>query len=134
MACRISYTGLNKIDAPEYCLDSRYQFSRAIRLAEIIVGPQFQTNQAVDFLDTRRGHNDGYIRKGTRLIADFQTVPAGEHKVQHHQIRLMLPHPWNDFTTIVQPLGFITRFREVFHHYLGELWLILNNQYGSVFH
>ena len=59
-------------------------------LGDVIVGTQFQAEDAVGVLDAGREHDDGQVGQGGVAAHDAGDVPAvaaGQHQVEHHQVR-----------------------------------------------
>ena len=68
-------------------MDARQQFARIERFAQVVVGANFQSNDAVHILAFGCQHDDGgAVIGGTQASADRQTVLAGHHQVQYDQV------------------------------------------------
>src|SRR5581483_3266035 len=66
---------------------TRYDFARGERFANIIVGAQFESDDAVDFIGARRQHNDGNVAllapQGAR---DLESVDGRQTHVEYHRV------------------------------------------------
>jgi len=61
---------MHGLDAAQDGLHPRHDFARTVRFADVVVGPQFQSEQTIDFLDPGRGHDDGHPAEAADLPAD----------------------------------------------------------------
>jgi hypothetical protein len=78
---------------PQDRLHTRDHLARVERLRHVIVGANFESNNLVDVIATRRKHQDRYIMIPPDFTADLEPVHAGHHQVQHHHRRLHLLEP-----------------------------------------
>lgn len=73
--------------APEHGFDPRDDFTRRKRFADVIIGAELQSDDAIDFVRARRKHDDWDVAllaaQGTR---DFESVNGGKPNVQDHDI------------------------------------------------
>ncbi len=67
-------------------------FTRAVGFADVIVRANFEAQQAVDFFDFCRHHDNRHVGEATNFPAQGQAVGAGEHQIQQDQIRRRLAH------------------------------------------
>lgn len=63
--------------------DPRQQFTRRERLGEVVIGPHFQTDHAIDLVALRRQHQDRDVVVRAQPSADRQPVLARQHQIQH---------------------------------------------------
>ena len=78
------------LEAAQHRLDPRHQFARAERFWDVIVGAQFQSENAVGFPAFRRQKNDrggGQRRNLPDLAAQLEAVFARNHDVENEQRR-----------------------------------------------
>ncbi|OIQ63275.1 hypothetical protein GALL_551850 [mine drainage metagenome] len=66
------------------------QFARAERLGQIVVGADFEADHPVDFLATRRQHQDGHIALPAQFTRESQSILPRQHQVEDHRLRLDL--------------------------------------------
>lgn len=68
--------------------DARHQFARHEGLAQIIVGPHFQANDAVDLVGARRQHQhrDACPLAGAQGTEQRQAVFARQHQVKDNKV------------------------------------------------
>lgn len=69
--------------------DAEDEFAGAERLGDVIVGAEFETQNAVDFGGPGGEHDDGDAGGGgvaAEELADFQAVHLGEHDVEEDEI------------------------------------------------
>ncbi len=55
-------------------------------LAEIVVGPHLEAEDAIDLLAARREHEHGQPALRAQVAADLEAVGAGHHEVEDHQV------------------------------------------------
>jgi hypothetical protein len=69
------------------------QLARVERLAQVVVGADFQADDAVDVLALGGEHDDrGAVVGGAQAAADGQAVLAGHHQVEHDQVGRFAQH------------------------------------------
>jgi hypothetical protein len=77
--------------AAQLRLDARQQLAQAERLDHIVVGAALETGHFIRFLAARREHDDRLAHAvGAQLAAQRQAVAAGQHEIQHDEIRIAL--------------------------------------------
>jgi hypothetical protein len=79
------------------------QFPRAERFGDVIVGPEFQAENAVNLSGLGGEHDDGHLcgcRIASEHFTDFETVHLGQHQVQNDEAG----H---------KPTGFLERFSAI---------------------
>src|SRR5882724_5216125 len=73
--------------ASQHGMDAGQQFARIERLGQVVVGTDFQADDAVHVFDLGGQHDDGRgVAGGAQAAADRQAVFAGQHQVQHDQV------------------------------------------------
>src|SRR5581483_10819548 len=70
---------------PQDGADAGHQLARVEGLGKIIVGAEFQADDAVDILAARREHDHGHFAFAAQLTEYLEAIHAGEHDVEHHQ-------------------------------------------------
>ena len=76
------------LETAQHGLDAGDEFARAEGLGDVVVGAEFETEDAVGFAALRGQKNYGHGGEAGRLAngaADFQTVFAGNHDVEHEE-------------------------------------------------
>src|SRR5271166_4515765 len=76
-------------DAAQYGANARHQLARIERLAEVIVGAQFETDDAIDIVAASGQHQD---RRGARRAEFAQHVEAADarqHDVEYEDFELV---------------------------------------------
>ncbi len=72
---------------PQHRLDAREQFPRVERLGQVIVGADFQPDDAVDVVALGRQHDDRQgFAAAAQALADGEPVLARQHQVEDHQV------------------------------------------------
>src|SRR5271169_5715870 len=76
------------LEAPQHSLDARDEFPRAEGLGDVVVGAEFETEDAVGFAALRGQENYGHGCQAGGLAnsaADFESIFAGDHDVEHEE-------------------------------------------------
>ena len=75
--------------AAEHRTHPRNQLARIERLAEIVIRPDLEADDAVDILFERGKQNDGNARApGSQVPANFEARAVGQHDIEHDEIDL----------------------------------------------
>jgi hypothetical protein len=80
------------LEAAQHGLDAGNQFARAERLGDVVVGAEFEAEDAVGFAALRRQKNDRHRREAGNLAdaaAEFKAVFARDHDVENEQRRAL---------------------------------------------
>ena len=121
-------TGAWRAPAAQDRLDARHQLARAEGLADVIVGAEVETDEAVDLLDARRHHHDRHVAEAAELAADLEPVAAREHQVQENEIGRVRAHPGHDLESICDAMRLEALGPEVIGLERGELGFVLDDQ------
>ena len=78
--------------SPQNRADPRQQFARAEGLRQIVVGAQFEPQDAVRFLARGAGHDHGRAVRVAQTPADRKPVLARQHEIQNDEVGLLLTH------------------------------------------
>ena len=72
----------------QHRVDARDELARIERLGQVVVGAHLEADDAVDVLALGRQHDDRHGLAGAaQAPADGQPVLAGQHQVEHDQVR-----------------------------------------------
>ena len=73
---------------PQHRVDARDELARVERLRQVIVGAHLEADDAIDVLALRGQHDDGRrVARAAQAPAHRQAVLAGQHQVEHEQVR-----------------------------------------------
>src|SRR5258706_1388016 len=72
--------------APQHRADPRHQFAQFAGLCDVIVGAEFQRDDAVDRAGGRRQHDDRDIDAALQIADDGKPVLLRHIEIEHHQI------------------------------------------------
>src|SRR5579872_1662265 len=80
--------GKRSFEAAQYSLDAGYQLTRAERFGNVVIGSEFETEDAISLaaLGGKENYRNG--RKAGRLAdgaAQFESVLAGDHDIEHEK-------------------------------------------------
>jgi hypothetical protein len=71
--------------AAQYRPHPRDDLARTERLADVIVGAELESQQAIDFVHARRDHDDRNRAERSHFATDTDAVLTGQHQVEQHQ-------------------------------------------------
>ena len=72
--------------APQHGADPRHQFTQLTRLCDVIIGPQFQPDDAVDRARRGRQHDHRDICATLQIANNRESVLLRHIEVEHHEI------------------------------------------------
>ncbi len=82
-------------------LHARHQFPRIEWLRQIIVGAEFQPDNAVFILAARRQHQHRQPRLAPHPAQDLEAVHARQHDIQNHQVETAAERRVQPFDAVV---------------------------------
>ena len=109
-------------------LDARDEFAWAEGFADIVVGAERQTEQAIDLGDAGGDDDDRHIRKAAHRLAERGAIEAGQLDVEHHQIRHRPANLGQGARAIVDDLCLVARSDDEVRDQAGQIALVFNNQ------
>lgn len=66
--------------------DAGQQFARREGFGSVVIGPHFQPQNPVNLIRTGGQEQDGNLRSGADMAADFQPAHLGHSDIQHDQV------------------------------------------------
>ena len=69
--------------APQDAAQARHEFARAARLGHVIVGAEFEPDDAVDVVAARGEHEHRQLARCADLRQRFDAVQARHHHIEH---------------------------------------------------
>ncbi len=74
--------------AAQHGVDARDQLARIERLGQVVVGAHLEADDAIDVLALGGQHDDRHrLARAAQAPADREAVFAGQHEVEHEQVR-----------------------------------------------
>src|SRR5690606_26614034 len=126
---------IRRAAAAQHGANPRDDLARAERFADVIVGTEFEAEQAVDLLDPRGEHEDGHRGKGADLPTQGEAVDAGQVDVEKDRIGSLLVDPVQRQIAVVEDAGAETGSEQIVAHQGRQLRLVLDDQHmGSRVH
>ncbi|KAG1394898.1 hypothetical protein G6F59_014097 [Rhizopus arrhizus] len=107
---------------------SRHHFARTERLADVVVGADLQSQQAVDLLHPRGDHDHRHVAAGAQLAAQIHAIALRQHQVQQHQIGLVAREGLDHLAAIIHPFADHARRGQVVAQHGGQARFVLNDQ------
>jgi hypothetical protein len=83
-ACSSGRCSLRR-QSPQHDPDARHQLARGKRLGDVVIGADFQADDAVDLVAARGQENHRHVRELAQLAAYFEAVHVGQADVEHNQ-------------------------------------------------
>jgi hypothetical protein len=115
---------------PKNRLDSQYELSRAEGLGHVVVGSHFETNDAIDFVGSRREHDHGQtngLRVPPKSSTDLDAGEVGQHDVEHQQVRLTPLDLGESGVTIMGDRDFVAGGPQVERNQICQINLVLDD-------
>ena len=106
------------------------QLARVERFAQVVVGADFQSHDAVHVFALGREHDDGRaVAVGAQAAADGQAILAGHHQVEHDDVdRVTLQNPVEGFAVFGQH-DFKAFLHEVTAQQIPDADVVVNDEY-----
>ena len=107
------------------------EFARAERLGEVIVGAEFEADDALGLFGARREHDDWQRRRWlarAQHAAHFQTVDLRQHQVEDEQIRGTRSYGLQRLAPGPDELGREAGFVEIARDELGDVGVVLDDE------
>ncbi len=83
--------GLRRVGSPQHGAQPCGEFARVAGLGQVVVGAQFQTEDAVQRLAAGGQHQHRQVGMvAAQLLEQFQAATVRQHHVEHHGIRCLL--------------------------------------------
>ena len=73
-------------DAPSHRAKASEQFTKTERFCDVVVGSEFEAENSVEFLATRRHHDDRNVADGSQFPEDVATVEVGKTEIEEDHI------------------------------------------------
>ncbi|KAG1592900.1 hypothetical protein G6F46_014504 [Rhizopus delemar] len=80
----------SSVKAPSHRRDARFEFTRAERLGQVVVGAEFPPQHAVGLAAVRGEHDDRPTRAPAVVLEQVQPVAVRQHQVKQHQVVVVL--------------------------------------------
>lgn len=112
--------------------DPQGQLPRTEGLDDVVVGSVLQPDDPIGFLSQRGQHDHRNGGTATQLPAEVQPVHAGQHQIQHQQVRVLRPgqvqpgDPVGGFQYLVPVPG------EVAAQHLTHGLVVINDQHAGL--
>ena len=104
------------------------QFARGKRFWNVIVGPEFQPNDAIRLFSKGSEHQNGGMRVLPQFTEDIKAVHAGKHDVEKDGAKLLALCTLQSFRPRVRKRDLIPKRREVITNQAAQLDVIINDQ------
>ena len=119
---------MRRVGAAQDGLHARHHLARVEGLGQVVVRAQLEAHDAVDVLAPGGEHEDGRLAAPPDLPGDLHAVPAGQHEVEHDEVRV---------DPVVLPKGFVAVARlddreagllQVEAHQLDDVALVIDDE------
>ncbi len=110
------------------------QFPQAERLGDVIVGAQFQPDDAIDLVAAMtRGDDDGNVGLRANLAQEIEAVLLPEPEIEDHEIRLAAGEQARDLIATRRGDGADVVVLEIIRHEVPHGAVILDHETGRRF-
>ena len=115
--------------AAQHRVHAGQQFARVEGLAQVVVGADFQADDAVHVLALGREHDDRRaVVGGAQAPADRQAVLAGHHQVQYDQVGRLAQHQPVEGLAVLGEDDFETFLRQVAAQEVADARVVIHHQ------
>ena len=112
--------------------DARHQFARIEGLAQIVVGAEFETDDAVDVVAARREHQDGRLVGRAELAQHVEAADARQHHVENHDFKFGGPQFRQRIAAVVHAFHVEMFGVQILGEHLTELAVIIDQQHARL--
>ena len=109
-------------------LDACHQFPWFERFGHVVVGAQFQADDAVGGLAAGGEHQDRDVRFGAQPAAQRQAVFAGQHQVEDHHVEMLGLQRLTHGRAVGDAAGVDVEAGQVVDHQLTDRHVIVDDQ------
>ena len=115
---------------PQYRVNAGDQLARIERLRQIVVGTHLEADDAIDVLALRRQHDDRHRFAGAaQPAADGESVFAGQHEVQHHEVRRIALELAVEIAGVGQRRDLETLFAQVSRQQIAQAHVVVDDEH-----
>jgi hypothetical protein len=115
--------------ASKHRANSGEKLARVERLDHVIVGADFQAENAINVLPFRRQHNDGDCHRATQPHADRKTVLGWKVYVEHDEFEGALLKEGIDITAVKSLCYVEAALDEISSDKVADLSVVFDDQY-----
>ena len=114
--------------ATQHRFDPGHHLAGAVGFADVVVGAEFEAEQAVDLFDPGRDHDDRHAGEFADLFADVHAVFPRQHQVEQHQIGLLLAHFRYRAEAVGDEQGLEAALAQVVSQQFGQFQFVFDDQ------
>src|SRR3954452_20630045 len=119
---------LGRRAAAKHRADARHQFAQLTGFCDVVVGAEFEADDAVDRARSRRQHDDGYVDLALEVTDDRQPVFLGHVEVEHDEVgHRGLDLLAQAFAAVAQRDAKAVHLEVIADHLAGR-WLVIDNE------
>ncbi|MCY1440033.1 hypothetical protein D9M71_562900 [compost metagenome] len=119
----------HRLDPAQQRLDPGHQFKHRERLGQVVVGAQFQAEDAVHFTGAGAGDDDRcVVRHGPGPAANFQAVDARQHQVENQGVPVTLFQQFQGSVAIAFVHHVQLLVTQVQGDQVGDVLIVLDHQ------
>jgi hypothetical protein len=78
------------VDPAQHAADAGVEHPRLDRLDDVVVGPRLEAGDDVHVVASGGQHDDGHVPDGPQAPAHLESVDAGQHQVEDHDVGRVL--------------------------------------------
>jgi hypothetical protein len=138
--CRLGAGGLRRRRlgrraSPQHRADARHQFAQLAGLCDVVVGAEFEADDAVDRACGRRQHDDRHIDAALQVADDRKPVFLRHVEVEHHEIgHAGLDRAAQALAAVAQRHGEAVHLEIIADHLAGRRLVVDNDDVRALGH
>jgi len=118
-----------QLTAPQHGPYARHELAEAKGLDDVVIRPEFQAHDTIQFLTPSSEHEDRHGRVTTQRAAEREAVHLGEHDVQENEVGLRTLRQLQTLGTREGMEGLKTLLVQAKEQGLGNALVILDEQH-----
>ncbi len=115
-------------DAAQHSAHPRQQLTRRVRLGDVVIRAELETDDDVDLGVLRSEHDDRHVRGGADLAAHLGPGNAREHEVEQHDIRAVVTEGGDRGRPVLCDLDVVAFSAQQVGERIGEVGFVFDEE------
>jgi len=117
------------VGAPQNCANSRHQFPRVERFAQVIVGAEFEAHDPINIIAAGGEHQDRRFVGSAKCAQNIEAADARQHHIQNHDFKVVGLQFRERVAAVVHAFH-VEMFRiQVFGQHLAQFAIVIDQQH-----